>query len=246
MSRVSCRSKRSSRFLGAGIILRTLVLGLVTLVASGIGHVIHHPIRNESKWTSELVESLIDRQPDYDLDTEEIGPKLGYTPVQHEGNWVNPNGTCSTPVPVGPETFEGPCRIHDLGYDALRLAAHDDAHLGAWARLGLDARLYSDLLGTCENARCRALATVYFGAVTVNSIRQGYRAPTEEPVMPWAGLSLAVVGVAVISTRSGHREGPIGLPDHGSSSGYRPTWRCTHSAQRCVSWNVSPSPGGIG
>lgn len=190
------------RFMRAGFMTRATVLGLLALVISGIGHVANNPARNESREVTELVESLIDRRADYVVDGDAIATRLGYTPIVESGAWVNPDGSCSTPLPVGPVAFIPPCRGHDLGYDALRLAAGDDSGLGAWARLGLDARLYSDLLETCHDTRCRATAAVYFGAVTVNSIRQGYRSPTAEPVLPWAGLGLGIVGLAALRPRA--------------------------------------------
>lgn len=187
------------RFTSVGFVVRMILLGLVALIVSGIGHVIGNPARNESQDVTELVESLIDRSAEYVVDTEAMSPKLGYTPIVESGSWINPTGTCSTPLPIGPEDFVSPCRSHDLGYDALRLAAGDGSVLGAWARFGLDARLYSDLLQACDDAGCQATAAVYFGAVTLNSIRQGYGSPTEEPVIPWAGLGLAIVALAAFN-----------------------------------------------
>lgn len=196
------------RFLNAGFSKRATVLVLLALTVSGIGHVINTPARNESREVGELVESLIDRPADYVVDTGQIGQRLGYLPAVESGSWVSPDGTCSTPLPIGPDEFGSPCRSHDLGYDALRLAAGDHADLGGWARAGLDARLYADLLATCEDTRCRVTATVFFGAVSANSIRQGYRAPTREPVLPWAGLGLATLGLAAVPARwSDHRPG---------------------------------------
>ncbi|HXV69813.1 MAG TPA: hypothetical protein VEB69_00260 [Acidimicrobiia bacterium] len=201
MRRVEIRNSPLSRFFGACFMVRALVLILAVLIVSGIGHVLNSPARDESHEATVLVEALIDRRPDFPLDVEGVTPRLGYTPVNESGAWINPDGSCSTPLPVGPEAFNASCRSHDLGYDALRLAAVDDSTLGSWARFGLDARLYADLLDSCDSARCRAMATVYFGAVTANSIRQGYRPPTEEPVLPWAGLGAAIVGVAALSPR---------------------------------------------
>ncbi|HEX6286556.1 MAG TPA: hypothetical protein VFZ80_03650 [Acidimicrobiia bacterium] len=183
-----------------------MLFGLV-LIASGIGHVVNDPADNESAEFGELVESLIDRQSDQVMDTEGLASRLGYVPAVESGAWVDPDGICSTPIPVGPADFDGPCRSHDLGYDTLRLAASDDMGLGAWARLGLDARLYTDLLETCDDdVGCRAKATLYFGAVTANSIRQGYRSPPAEPVLPWAGLGVTVVGLSLFPRRA---ESPV-------------------------------------
>lgn len=186
----------------AGFAKRVAVFVLLALILSGIGHVINTPASRESSEVGELVESLIERPADYIVDTERIAPKLGYVPKAEAGSWVNPDGACSTPIPIGGEGFNPPCRSHDLGYDALRIASRDGSDLGAWARLGLDARLYADLLDTCVDYRCRATATLYFSAVTANSIRQGYRSPTEEPGLPWAGLGFAIVWLAAFPSRA--------------------------------------------
>lgn len=184
---------------------RLFVLVVLVLIASGIGHLVNHPVRAESSDMGELVESLIERSDDYVMDTELIASDLGYSPAAESGIWVNPDGDCSTPIPIGSYGFATPCRSHDLGYDALRRAAADDGDLGTWARLGLDARLYADLLEVCSDERCRATATLYFGAVTANSIRQGYRSPTEEPVLPWVILGVVVVGLSLYPSRVGVR-----------------------------------------
>lgn len=189
-------------FSSLGRVTRLISLLVLVLIASGIGHVVNDPVDSESAELSDLVASLIARRGDYVIDTESLAPKLGYVPAVESGSWVDPDGICSTPIPVGPEEFDGPCRTHDLGYDALRVAASDHSDLGGWARLGLDARLYADLLETCEDPGCRAKATLYFGAVTANSIRQGYRSPTAEPVLPWAGLGVAVVALSLYPPRA--------------------------------------------
>ena len=53
------------------------------------------------------------------------------------------------------------------------------------------------MLETCETVTCLATASAYYTAVTANSIRQGYKAPTEEPTVPWLGVWLIVVGLAL-------------------------------------------------
>lgn len=82
--------------------------------------------------------------------------------------------------------------------DVLRFAEADGDRLGAWARFDLDMRLYADMLEPCETVTCQATATAYYTAVTTNSIRQGYKAPTEEPTLPWLGVGLTVLGLALI------------------------------------------------
>ncbi len=122
---------------------------------------------------------------------------LSYRPVAVAGNLVNPNGGCSTPGRIGPESFDTACGTHDLGYDVLRFAEAEGDRLGAWARFNLDLLLYDDMLETCETVTCLATASAYYTAVTANSIRQGYKAPTEEPTVPWLGVWLIVVGLAL-------------------------------------------------
>jgi len=207
-------------FWGLGRVSRLVVLFGLVLIASGIGHVLNDPADNESAEFGEVVESLIDRRSDQVMDTEGLASRLGYVPAVESGAWVDPDGICSTPIPVGPADFDGPCRSHDLGYDTLRLAASDDMGLGAWARLGLDARLYADLLEICNDVGCRAKATLYFGAVTANSIRQGYRSPTAEPVLPWAGLGVAVVGLSMFPRRA---EAPVRV-ERRQGSGRKRSW----------------------
>nr|WP_284288463.1 hypothetical protein [Angustibacter aerolatus] len=50
------------------------------------------------------------------------------------------------------------------------------------------------------------MAAVYAGAVTVNSVRQGYGVPVVEPVARWllAGLAALVV-LVLLSVRPGRR-----------------------------------------
>ncbi len=86
--------------------------------------------------------------------------------------------------------------MHDFGYDILRYAERRGTRVGPWARFDLDRHLYGDLLKVCDSATCRATATVYYAAVTLNSIRQGYVAPTDEPTVPWAAAAVGVVGLA--------------------------------------------------
>jgi len=254
MRPVTTRMSPLRLFCRVGFIVRVSVLGFLALLISGIGHAVTHPAGGDSDSASGLVTSLIDGHSGDLPDIVGFSRELGYMPVRDSGAWINPGGTCSTPVPVGPEAFDRACSGHDLGYDALRLAARHDAQLGAWARFGLDARLYSDLLDTCASARCHAMATVYFGAVTVNSIRQGYRAPTTEPVLPWAGLGAAIIGVAIFGSVAegsevrrfaGPQRSPTAGRSEGSSRGYRSTWRPTHPAHRSESWPTSPSSGAI-
>ena len=180
------------------ILLRIVVIGFVALVISGIGHALLQPARNEPNEAARLVGSLTEERATLASVPTSFDSNLGYQPVAVAGNLVNPNGGCSTPGRIGPESFDTACRTHDLGYDVLRFAEAEGDRLGAGARFNLDLLLYADMLETCETVKCQATATAYYTAVTANSIRQGYKAPTEEPTVPWLGVGLIVLGLALI------------------------------------------------
>lgn len=180
------------------ILLRVVVIGFAALVVSGIGHAFLHPARNEPSDAARLVSSLIEKRATLANVPTSFDSNLGYRPVAEAGTLVDPNGGCSTPGRIGPASFDTACRTHDLGYDVLRFAEVDGDRLGAWARFDLDLRLYADMLEPCETVRCQATAAAYYTAVTANSIRQGYKAPTEEPTVPWLGVGLIVLGLALI------------------------------------------------
>ena len=180
------------------ILLRVVVIGFAALVVSGIGHAFLHPARNEPSDAARLVSSLIEKRATLANVPTSFDSNLGYRPVAEAGTLVDPNGGCSTPGRISPASFDTACRTHDLGYDVLRFAEVDGDRLGAWARFDLDLRLYADMLEPCETVRCQATAAAYYTAVTANSIRQGYKAPTEEPTVPWLGVGLIVLGLALI------------------------------------------------
>lgn len=134
----------------------------------------------------------------------------GYRPVAVDSMLVNPNGDCSSPVPL-PAEFDTACRAHDLGYDLLRYADAAGSRLGPWARRSLDAQLDRRMHEACstrtdETARrsCLVMANVATTAVTSNSWRQGYVAPRPEPVTGYllaAGGGVAALGGAVAAGR---------------------------------------------
>ncbi|RVW05390.1 hypothetical protein [Rhodococcus xishaensis] len=122
---------------------------------------------------------------------------LGYRPREVDGMLVNPHGACSSPVPL-PAEFDTACKAHDLGYDLLRYAHLTGGELGPWARDALDAQLDRRMHAACDTrerdrASCFALANIATTAVSVNSRRQGYGVPIDEP---WIRYCLAgVLGV---------------------------------------------------
>lgn len=192
------RQLRSTR-----VVLRIAVAGIVLVIGSGVGHLLFKPARNDPSEAAETVSALIDGRATLATVPSAFGEELGYEPVPVAGSLVNPHGQCSTPGGVGPASFEEACRVHDFGYDVLRYADRQGTPLGPWARFEIDLRFYDDLLRTCETASCRATATAFYTAVTVNSIRQGYVAPTVEPTLPWAGAFLGVVAIGTTTANRG-------------------------------------------
>lgn len=190
LARIICRLSAAS------FVMRTLVLGVVAMVISGIAHAIAQPARDNSDATY-LVESIVAGEADLgQVPTEFVGD-MGYAPVPASGTLRNPHGGCSTPGQVGPDRFDGACQTHDLGYDVLRYAEMEGTRLEAKARLELDWRLYVDLLQTCETPTCSLTATAYYCAVSANSIRQGYKTPHAEPTTPWMALVVGVLGLSL-------------------------------------------------
>lgn len=201
------------------LLARTVLIGCLAMVVSGIGHMLANPAPEESPEVADVVDRLA-------AGSHEIGPvppglatDLGYEPVVQGGKLTKPTGGCSTPIPLGPVIFEEACRTHDLGYDLLRNAENSGQRLGAWARFELDRRLYLDLLSTCETLSCRTAAATYYTAVTTNSIRQGYGAPTDEPATPWVGVGLIVICFALLSdprgglrAKAGRLAGQVHIP----------------------------------
>lgn len=134
---------------------------------------------------------------------------MGYRPVLDAQLLTNPEGGCSSPVPL-PATFTGPCRAHDLGYDLLRYAQLAGGELAHWARQGLDAQFAARLRQVCasgSSAGCSALASAASAAVDANSWRQSYAVPTTEPVALYA---LGGIGLASAATALTARRGPLG------------------------------------
>lgn len=197
LTSLSARRVRSVRV--TSVIARIAINGLIVIAASGIGHALSHPARDHSRQAAQVVTSLAGGGATLDDVPENFKDELGYQPVATGETLVNPNGGCSTPGGIGPDSFTTACRVHDFGYDMLRYAEGTGTRLGARARFELDRRLYVDLLRACDTLTCPATATVYYTAVTANSIRQGYVAPATEPTTPWAGIGIGVVGLAMVT-----------------------------------------------
>jgi len=124
---------------------------------------------------------------------------MGYRPQVRNGLLVDPEGTCSSPVPL-PEGFAPACAEHDLGYDLLRYAALTGRPLGAWARAAIDDRLSQRMQAVCaerqswlQRAACSTAAQISVLTVEINSVRQ-FRGVPEESF-----ASLAVTGLALVA-----------------------------------------------
>lgn len=129
---------------------------------------------------------------------DDFADLLGYRPQAVDGVLVNPNGECSSPVPL-PSEFDTACKAHDLGYDLLRYAHLTGGDLGPWARTALDAQLDQRMHEACDTRQrdrvsCYAMANTATTAVSLNSRRQGYGAPIDEP---WIRYSITVVLAAL-------------------------------------------------
>ncbi|MGB7860155.1 MAG: hypothetical protein WBM90_06630 [Acidimicrobiia bacterium] len=188
----------AGRLCAASFIGRTLMLGMVALLTSGVAHAIAQPARHNSAAADSIVKALVAGDANPAQIPSEFVRDLGYTPTERSGTLLAPHGGCSTPGGIGPSEFGMACQTHDLGYDVLRYAEMEHGRLSAKARLELDWMLYVDLLHTCEDPLCSATATAYYGAVSANSIRQGFKAPHAEPATPWVALAVAVVGLSAV------------------------------------------------
>ncbi|WP_433605790.1 hypothetical protein [Prescottella agglutinans] len=163
------------------------------------------PVREHSgaaRAVSELTAS--DVATDASAVPDDFAAVIGYRPRLEDGLLVNPNGACSSPVPL-PTEFDVPCKAHDLGYDLLRYAHLADGDLGGWARNALDAQLDRRMHEACEarerdRTSCFAMANTATTAVAVNSMRQGYGVPIDEPWIRYTvGATLAALGLLAVT-----------------------------------------------
>lgn len=142
---------------------------------------------------------------------------MGYTPHRIDGMLADPEGNCSSPVPL-PAEFDTACKAHDLGYDLLRYAARKGEELGPWARVSLDAQLDRRMHTACvgrpevqSRTWCNLAATAATSAVAGNSWRQGYSTPVTEPGLHCllaGGIGFALLaGLARMVRRRGYSAG---------------------------------------
>ncbi|MGJ0120608.1 hypothetical protein ACQ7HM_15500 [Williamsia sp. MIQD14] len=137
--------------------------------------------------------ALTGPDPLHALDVLRPDPRtaLGYDPVVVDGSPAAARGGCSSPVPL-PHRFEPLCKIHDLGYDLLRLGARTGHPLGAWARHRLDHDLVEGMHRSCDDPICSAAADLVDVGVSGNTWRQNGGVPVGGEDLGDIGVSIAV------------------------------------------------------
>ncbi|RVW11235.1 hypothetical protein EGT67_01970 [Prescottella agglutinans] len=163
------------------------------------------PVREDSVAARAVTElTTSEGAPDASAVPDDFAAVIGYRPRIEDGLLVNPNGACSSPVPL-PTEFDTPCKAHDLGYDLLRYAHLTGGDLGGWARSALDSQLDRRMHEACEarerdRTSCFAMANTATTAVSVNSMRQGYGVPVDEPWIRYTvGATLAALGLLAVA-----------------------------------------------
>lgn len=131
---------------------------------------------------------------------------MGYRPERRDGRLVDPDGGCSTPIPL-PAEFSLPCAEHDLGYDLLRYAQQTGEQVGGWARNAVDERLSERMLAACaarsgaaDRAVCTAAATTATAGIELNSMRQLQQVPEETVGSLLVSALAAAAAVGALST----------------------------------------------
>jgi len=159
------------------------------------------PVREDSGAARAITElTTTDLASDAAVVPDDFTAVIGYRPRVEGGMLVNPSGACSSPVPL-PAEFDTACKAHDLGYDLLRYAHVSGGDLGGWARGALDAQLDRRMHEACDarerdRAACFAMANTATTAVALNSRRQGYGVPIDEPWIRYSVVAtLAALGL---------------------------------------------------
>lgn len=128
-----------------------------------------------------------------------IPPGFAYRAEPGPGYAVNPQGGCSSVLPL-PSEFDAPCKAHDLGYDVLRHADAEGRPLGGWARLQLDETFADRLQAACgarpvdQRQPCAQLAEVVTMSVRANTWRQHDGPPRDESARDIAASWLTAGG----------------------------------------------------
>lgn len=171
-----------------------LALGLVAVQARGLPGADAEPLPADlATPAGAAIMALTGPEPTDALADLGAPPRivLGYDPVIIDGAPANPRGGCSTPVPL-PDRFEPLCRIHDLGYDLLRLATRSGRPLGPWARQRLDHALVEAMHRSCTDPVCEVQADVADVGLRFNTWRQRSSAPVTHEDMGSIALSVVV------------------------------------------------------
>lgn len=130
--------------------------------------------------------------------------EMGYRPLIADGAPINPQGDCSSPIPL-PGRFESACKVHDFGYDLLRLAGKDGRPLGAWARIALDRMLIDRMHDSCTNLMCDWAADLARAGVAFNTWRQQSGVPVGKESLTTIAASTVVRGGEDIASAVGVR-----------------------------------------
>jgi hypothetical protein len=189
--------RRLRRFLSIGAALAT-VITLVWSDQAGSGTVSPVP-SGDATDPGDAVQTVGDLAKMEDVDKHSadrwigdlgngVRDELGYSPVVDAGYPANPEGRCSSPVPL-PQDFEPACRTHDLGYDLLRIADSRGQEIPDWIRPALDRQLVHRMNESCsgdvaELIWCSVLAAGVSVVLGVNTWRQHNGAPVHED-LPW-------------------------------------------------------------
>lgn len=191
-------------------LVRLAGVSLLVIALSGAGHLILNPGSDPTGPAGQAVVDLAAGKHLGDKVPPGFAKTMGYLPTSEGGR---PDGSCSTQGGVSYTGFTEACRIHDFGYDLLRYADERGEPLGPWARLAIDRRFHQDMVASCDDPGCWVLAHVYGFFAGLNSVRQGFTAPAEEPGGPWAILGVLSV-VAALPPSARHprfRRQPGGL-----------------------------------
>lgn len=117
--------------------------------------------------------------------------EMGYRPLIIDDAPINPQGDCSSPIPL-PGRFESACKVHDFGYDLLRLAGKDGRPLGGWARLALDQMLIDRMHDSCTNVVCDWAADLARAGLAFNTWRQRSGVPVGKESLTTIAASTVV------------------------------------------------------
>ncbi|WP_244332183.1 hypothetical protein [Gordonia polyisoprenivorans] len=185
-----------------------ILIGAAVLVlhvmATGRASAVHDHSPTDTTAAEHTVHVLVGPDPESVLrvlptDFEAV---MGYRPLLENGYPANPDGGCSSPIPL-PERFEPACRTHDFGYDLLRYAQRTGHPLGPWARPALDHMLIERMHAACHDPVCSAAAELSRVGLALNTWRQYSGPPAPSESMTTIAASTAVRVIAEIGGDSG-------------------------------------------